>query len=134
MKDELGEKIIRTFVGLWAKTYIYLIEEALEDKKAKATKKWVAKRNLHLKTIKTVQLEKKIHQFDIDDPRVFIRNNESITKTQQRFKSEWYNGFTEEINKLALSSNVGKIMQSIGLIETYAYGTSKDLVTKKRIV
>ena len=54
MKDELGEKIIRTFVGLWAKTYSYLIDEALEDKKAKPTKKWVTKRNLHLKTIKAV--------------------------------------------------------------------------------
>ena len=84
--------------------------------------------------LKVTQLENKIHQFDIDNPRVFIRNNESITKRQQRFKSEWYNVFTEEINKIALSSNVGKIMQSIDSIETYAYGTNKDLVTKKRIV
>ena len=97
MKDELGEKIIRTFVGLWAKTYIYLIEEALEDKKAKATKKWVAKRNLHLKTIKTVQLENKIHQFNIDDPRVFIRNNESITKHSKDLK---VNGIMVLLKKL----------------------------------
>ena len=37
--------------------------------------------------------------------------------------------FTEEINKIALSSNDNKRMQSINSIETYAYGTSKDLVS-----
>ena len=41
------------------------------------------------------------------------------------------NIFTEEINKIALSSNDHKIMQSIDSIETSAYGTSKDLVTEK---
>ena len=33
----------------------------------------------------------------------FIRNNKSILKTQQRFKSERHNVFTEEINKIVLS-------------------------------
>ena len=32
----------------------------------------------------------------------FIRNNKSILKTQERFKSESHNVFTEEINKIAL--------------------------------
>ena len=35
--------------------------------------------------------------------------------------------FTEEINKIALSSNDDKIIQSIDSIETYAYGTRKYL-------
>ena len=61
----------------------------------------------------------------------FIRNNRSTLKTHRRFKSENYNGFTEEINKTALSSNDDKRMQSIGLAETYPYGTSKDLVSEK---
>ena len=52
-------------------------------------------------------------------------------KTQQRFKSERHNVFTEEINKIALSSNDDKRMQSIYSIETYTYGTSKDLVSGK---
>ena len=41
-----------------------------------------------------------------------------MLKTQQRFKSEKYNAFAEEINKIALSSNDNKRMQSIDLIET----------------
>ena len=60
-----------------------------------------------------------------ENHKEFIRNNKSILKTQQRFKSERHNVFTEEINKIALSSNNDKRMQSIDSIETYAYGTSK---------
>ena len=61
----------------------------------------------------------------------FIKNNKSILKIQQRFKSERHNVFTGEINKIALSSNDDKRMQTIHLIEIYAYGTSKDLVSDK---
>ena len=60
-----------------------------------------------------------------------IRNNKLILKTHQRFKSERHNVFTEEINKVDLSSNDDKRMQSIGSIEIYAYGTSKVLVSEK---
>ena len=56
-----------------------------------------------------------------------IRNLKWKKKTQQRFKSETHNVFTEEINKIVLSSNDDKRMRSIDLIETYEYGTSKGL-------
>ena len=52
-------------------------------------------------------------------------------KTQQRFKSERHNVFTEEINKIALSSNYDKRMQSIDSIKTCAYGTTKDWISEK---
>ena len=39
--------------------------------------------------------------------------------------------FTEEINKIALSSNDNKRIQSIDLVETYSYGVNKDLVCNK---
>ena len=45
MKDELGGKIIIKFVGLRAKTYIYLIDDGSENKKAKGTKKCHKKKN-----------------------------------------------------------------------------------------
>ena len=55
-----------------------------------------------------------------------------MIKKQQRFKSEKHNVFTEEISKIALSSNYYKRMQSTDLIETYAYGTSKVMVSEKK--
>ena len=42
-----------------------------------------------------------------------------------------HNAFTEEVNKIALSLNDGKIIQWIDLTERYTYGTRKDLVCKK---
>ena len=39
-----------------------------------------------------------------------------MLQTQQRLKSAWHNVFTEEINKIALSSNDDKRMQSIDSI------------------
>ena len=41
------------------------------------------------------------------------------------------NVFTEEIDNIALSSNDHKRMQSIDSVETYAYETSKDLISDK---
>ena len=61
----------------------------------------------------------------------FIKNNKSISKTQERFKSERRNVFTEEVNKIALSSNDNKSMESVDSRETYAYGTTKDPVSEK---
>ena len=66
----------------------------------------------------------------MDKIKEFIKNK-SILKIQQRLKSERRNFFTEEINKIALSSTDDERMQSIDWIETYAYGTSKDLVSDK---
>ena len=75
------------------------------------------------------------NQFDEDilkeDQKEFVKNNKLILKAQQRLKSENHNAFTEDINKIALSSNDDKRIQSIDSIETYAYGTSKDLICKK---
>ena len=46
MKDELGGKIMKEFVGLRAKTYSYLKENNDEDEKAKGTKKCVIKKKI----------------------------------------------------------------------------------------
>ena len=37
IKDELGAKVMKEFVGLRPKTYCYLIDDGSEDKKAKCT-------------------------------------------------------------------------------------------------
>ena len=65
------------------------------------------------------------------DQKEFIKNNKLILKTQQRFKSERHNVFTEEVNKIFFSCNDDKRTQSIDSIETYAYGMNINLVCKK---
>ena len=44
MKDELGGKIIKEFVGLRAKTHAYLMDDDSEQKILKGTKKCVIKK------------------------------------------------------------------------------------------
>ena len=44
MKDELGGKIMKEFVGLRAKIYSYLIDDGSDNKKVKGTEKCVIKR------------------------------------------------------------------------------------------
>ena len=44
MKDELGGKIIKKFIGIRAKSCSYLIDDGREDKKAKYTEKCFIKR------------------------------------------------------------------------------------------
>ena len=120
---------------------VYLIDGGNEDKKnQKAQKECVIKRKLKFENCKdsleAAQLENKINYFeknktDINSIKEYIKNNRSMLKIQQRFKSERHNVFTEEVNKVALSSNDDKRMQSIGSIETYVYGTNKDLVSEK---
>ena len=52
------------------------------------------------------------------------------TQLDKRFKNE-RQCFTEEINKIVLSLNDDKLIQSIDLIEIYAHRTSKDLISEK---
>ena len=60
-----------------------------------------------------------------------MKNNELILKLQQGFKSEKYNVCTEEGNKIPLSANDNKRMQSIDSIKEYAYRMRRDLACKK---
>ena len=62
----------------------------------------------------------------------FIRKSKLILKTQQRPKSEKHSVFTEEINKIAISSNDDKRMKSIDSTETYAYETRSSTGQKMR--
>ena len=86
--------------------------------------------------LETAETENKINpleknNIDVDCLKEFVKNNKVILKTQQRFKNKRHNVFTEEINKIVLSSNDDERMQSIDLIEACAYGTSKYLICKK---
>ena len=113
MKDELGGTIMIEFVALRPKTYSYLMGDGLSDKKAKGAKKCVKKRRLKFNDYKDCTL-----------------NNEFVLKSQQRFKSQRYDVYTEEINKIALSSNDDKRLQTFDRITSYPYGTSTGKVCK----
>ena len=59
------------------------------------------------------------------------KNNKQKNTIQQRFKSKRHNVYHEVVHEIVLSSIDDKRMQSIDSIETYAHGTSTDLVSKK---
>ena len=95
-KDELGGKIMEEFVALRPKTYAYVMDDDSEKNIAKGTKKCVIKRILKFNDCKKCQSNDKI-----------------ILKSQHRFKSDCYNVCTEQINKIALSSNDDKRLETI---------------------
>ena len=105
MKDELGGGIITEFVALRPKTYSYMTDEFIEMKKAKGNKKCVIKKMLKF-----------------EDYKKCLFDNESMLKSQQRFKSENHEVYTENINKIALSSNYDKRIVALDGITSYPYG------------
>ena len=59
-------------------------------------------------------------------------NDKIILKSQQRFKSDYHNVYAEQINKIALSSNDDKRLQTFNKITTYPYGTNALKYSKVR--
>ena len=57
-----------------------------------------------------------------------------ILKSQQRFKREAHNVYTEEISKIALSSNNDKRLQTFDRIISYPYGISARKVWKAELL
>ena len=104
-KDELGGKIMTKFAGLRSKTYAYLIDDFEEKKKNKGVKNCVVKTELKFNYYKGC-----------------LFNNNVVLKSQQRFKSELHNVYTEEVNKIALSSKDDKRVWTSNKITSYRYG------------
>ena len=117
MKDELRGKVLIEFAALRPKTYSYLMDDGGRDNKVKGTNKCVTK--LRLK---------------FNDYRDCLLNNEIILKSQQRFKSERHDVHTEEINKIALSNNDDKRLQTFDRITSYPNGTSAGKICKTELL
>ena len=92
------------------------MDDDTEHKKAKGTKKGVIKRELMFKNYTDCLL-----------------NNKTILKSQQIFKSDCHNVYSEQINKIALSSNDDKRLQTFDKITTYPYGTNAFKVCEREI-
>ena len=103
MKDALRGKIMTEFVGFRPKTYLYLMNDDNTDKKA----------------MKKCVLKNKDFSLVIIN---FLLNNKIILKSQQRFKSEAHDVYTENINKIALSINDERRLQTSDRISRYPYG------------
>ena len=63
-----------------------------------------------------------------------LLNNKIILKSQQRYKSNHHKVYTEEINKIALSSNDDKRLQTSDRIKTYPYGTNAFKVCESEML
>ena len=92
---------MKEFCALRAKTYSYLMDDNSEIKKSKVTKKCVIKRKLMFENYKD-----------------FLSNDKFILKSQQRLKRDHHKVYTEEINKIALSRNDDKRLQTSDRIKT----------------
>ena len=115
MKNGLGGKVVTGFIGLSSTIYSYLIDDGSKDKKNKRHKE-CHQRKLKFENYKNCleasQLKNKINYLEKNKFNIvslfcykikhnkFIKNNELILKTHQRFKSETNNVFTEKINKI----------------------------------
>ena len=84
---------MKEFVGLRTKAYSYLMDDDSEHKKAKGTKKCIIKR-----------------QFMFKNYADCLFNYKIILKSQQRLKINCHSVYTEQINKIALSSNDDKYL------------------------
>ena len=113
------------FCGPRAKTYVYLIDDYDDDydknkiinKKAKGTKKCVIKRRIKF-----------------EDYADSLFENETILRSQQRFKSDHHTVYKEEVNKIAISSNDDKRLQTYDKITTYPYGTNAFKVCESEMM
>ena len=66
-----------------------------------------------------------------NDYKDCLLNDEIMLKSQQ---SERLNAYTEEINKIALSSNDDKRLQSYDKITSYPFGKSSGKVCKTEML
>ena len=116
-KDELGGKIMKRFCALRTKTCAYLMDDDSEKKKAKGAKKCVIKRRLMFKNYKYC-----------------LFNDTVILRSQQKFKSDYLEVYTEEVNKIALSSNDDKRLETFDTVTTYPYGTNAFKVCESEML
>ena len=61
-------------------------------------------------------------------------NDKIILKSQQRFKNYNHDVYTEKVNKIALSNDDDKRLQTFDRITTYPYGTNAFKVCESEML
>ena len=87
------------------------MDDGSNHKKGKGTKKCVIKQKLMFENYKDC-----------------VFNNKTVYRSQEIFKSYYHDVYSEEVNKIALSSNDDKRLQSSDKITTYPYVTSEMMM------
>ena len=108
---------MKEFVGLRPNCYSYLMSDGKVDKRAKGVKKCVTKRCLIFNNYVEYLKEKK-----------------KILRSQQRFKTEEHDAYTEDINKTGLSCNDDKISISYDGVTTYSYGIRAGILCEQELL
>ena len=63
-----------------------------------------------------------------------LLNDEVIIRSQQRFRSDHHRVYTEEVNKIALSSNDDQKIQTFDKVTTFSYGTNVFKVCESEMI
>ena len=87
-------------VALRPKAYAYLDDDGNEHKKSKGTKKCVIKQKLMFQIFK-----------------ICLLNNKTVYRSQKKFKIYNHDVYTKEVNKIELSNNDDKRIQTFDGIE-----------------
>ena len=93
------------------------MEDDSETKKTKGVKRCAIKRRLMFENYKDS-----------------LFNSKTIMRSQLRFKSDYHNVYTEEVNKIELNSNDNKRLQTFDRITTYPYGTNAFKVCESEML
>ena len=93
------------------------MDDDSEKKKAKGIKKCIMK-----------------HRLMFENYKDSLINDKTILKSQLRFKSDHHDVYTEEVNKIALSSNDDKRLQTFDRVTTYPYGTNAFKVCESEML
>ena len=104
-KDEAAGKRIKEFVGLRAKLYSFIMEDGKENKRCKGVKKQVVESSITHEDYKTC-----------------LRTGKEQLRKQNILRSYEHEVFTEEVNKIALSSIDDKRYILNDGIHTLAWG------------
>ena len=69
-------------------------------------------------------------ELKFNDYKGCLLNDKLVLKSQQRFKSERHDVYTENVNKIALSNNDDKRLITFDKVTTYPYGYKGKHVKK----